>query len=141
MAGLVSFVVPAHNEAGALPTLCEEIRAAARALAGPYEIVIVDDGSTDGTAAWLQERSRADEDLVAVSFETNRGQSAALAAGLDASRGERIVTLDADLQNDPADIPHLLEVLDDGFDIVSGWRRSRKDGFLLRTLPSRSPTG
>ena len=101
-----------------------------------FELVLVDDGSRDGTAAALQELATAVPELVAVMLRRNYGQTAAMAAGFDASRGAVIVTLDGDLQNDPADIPVLIEKLDAGFDLVSGWRHQRQDGAFNRLLPS-----
>jgi len=128
---LVSFVVPAHNEEESLPVLVEEIREAARALGQPYEIVVVDDGSTDTTGAWLKSQAERSEDLVVLYTAHNHGQSAAMAAGMQASGGAVIVTLDADLQNDPADAPRLVEALAD-CDLACGVRRKRKDSAAKR---------
>jgi len=128
---MVSFVVPAHNERDSLPRLLDEIRAAAARIGTGYEIVVVDDGSTDGTGAWIEEEARRSADLRAVLHGRNRGQSAALATGLDASRGDVVVTMDADLQNDPADVPALLAALE-GFDLACGVRRRRRDPIAKR---------
>lgn len=127
---MLSFVVPAHDERASLPALVEEIRAAAARLGAPYEIVVVDDGSEDGTDAWLEGAARA-ADLRFVRHRRKLGQSAALASGLRASRGDLLVTLDADLQNDPADVPALLAALD-GADLVCGVRAARRDGVAKR---------
>jgi glycosyltransferase involved in cell wall biosynthesis len=103
----------------------------------PYELIFVDDGSTDGTTARLAEIQDADPEHVVVALlRRNCGQTAALSAALDLARGEILVPIDGDRQNDPADIPRLLERLDFGFDVVSGWRRDRKDALLTRKLPS-----
>lgn len=133
----LSIVVPAYNEAGNLPALVAEIRAA---VAGEdYEIVIVDDGSTDGTAATLRSLAAEEPALRPFRMPANRGQSAALAAGIHQARGEIVVTLDADLQNDPADIPRLIEALE-GYDVVSGVRAQRNDTWLRR-VSSRIANG
>jgi glycosyltransferase involved in cell wall biosynthesis len=102
-----------------------------------FELVLVDDGSVDATASVLAQLADVTPELVAVLLRRNYGQTAAMAAGFDASCGELIVTLDGDLQNDPADIPLLLERLGEGFDLVSGWRHQRQDGALNRLLPSK----
>jgi len=127
----LSFVVAAHNEEDSLPVLCEEIRAAARAIGKGYEILVVDDGSTDGTGPWLEAQGAAADDLVVIRLPKNRGQSAALAIGLEHARGEILVTLDADLQNDPKDTALLLEALP-GHDLACGVRQGRKDTFAKR---------
>jgi len=101
-----------------------------------YEIIFVNDGSTDGSNELLDRLADGDPTVRVIHFRRNFGQTAALMAGFDHSRGEVIVSLDADCQNDPADIPEILAKLDEGFDVVNGWRRDRKDGFLRRRLPS-----
>jgi glycosyltransferase involved in cell wall biosynthesis len=133
----LSVVVPLHNEAGSLETLIRDLLAALRPLKLPFELVLVDDGSRDGTASLLQQHCQSVPELVAVLLRRNYGQTAAMAAGFDASSGAVIVTLDGDLQNDPADIPLLLERLNDGYDLVSGWRHQRQDARVSRLLPSR----
>jgi glycosyltransferase involved in cell wall biosynthesis len=115
----------------------EQLLAVLRPLGRSFELVLVDDGSRDETAAALERLSGQVPELVAVLLRRNYGQSAAMAAGFDASRGEVIVTLDGDLQNDPADIPLLLERLEEGYDLVSGWRHQRQDAAVSRLLPSR----
>ena len=130
----VAVVVPMFNEAGNVQKLVAELMAA---LTGyEFEIVLVDDGSTDGTADEIESVAE-DPRVRAVYLATNFGQSAALAAGVAATDVDTIVTVDGDLHNDPADIPKLLKKLDEGFDIVSGWRRDRKGSLVARRLPSR----
>jgi glycosyltransferase involved in cell wall biosynthesis len=108
-----------------------------RGLGEPYEIVFVDDGSTDRSPAILEEIRQADSCVRTVTLRRNFGQTPALKAGFDAARGEVIIAMDGDLQHDPAEIPSFIEKLDEGFDIVSGWRHERKDTWLTRRLPSR----
>ncbi|MEY3930831.1 MAG: hypothetical protein RLZZ516_2541 [Cyanobacteriota bacterium] len=133
----LSIVVPLYNEEESLPLLVERLLAVLRPLGRPFELVLVDDGSSDATAAVLRRLAAATPELVAVLLRRNYGQTPAMAAGFDASRGGVIVTLDGDLQNDPADIPMLLEQLGQGFDMVSGWRHQRQDHAVSRLLPSR----
>jgi glycosyltransferase involved in cell wall biosynthesis len=133
----VSVVVPLFNEAESLPLLVEQLLVNLRPLRKSFELVLVDDGSSDATATVLRQLAQATPELVAVLLRRNYGQTAAMAAGFDASGGAVIVTLDGDLQNDPADIPLLLNQLEEGFDLVSGWRHHRQDGALDRLLPSR----
>jgi glycosyltransferase involved in cell wall biosynthesis len=133
----LSIVVPLYNEAANLPLLVEQLLAALRPLGRHFELVLVDDGSRDGSPAVLEDLSRRVPELVAVLLRRNYGQTAAMAAGFDASRGAVIVTLDGDLQNDPADIPLLLAQLSEGYDLVSGWRHQRQDAAISRLLPSR----
>ena len=126
----VTLVVPAHDEEESLPPLIGEIR---EALAGiPYEVVLVDDGSTDGTLGVMLALAESDPAVRVIRQRPNRGQSAALCAGWRAARAPVVVTLDADLQNDPADVPRLLATLEDGFDVVNGVRSDRKDGWVRR---------
>ena len=133
----LSLIVPVYNEEKNLPLLIEAIQKALDPLPYTWEVVLVDDGSQDGSLQVLiQLAEEASDRLRVVSFRRNFGQTAAIAAGLDYARGEIIVLLDADMQNDPADIPMLLEKLDEGYDLVSGWRRRRQDAYLTRTLPS-----
>jgi len=132
----ISVVIPVYNEAENLRLLFQAIN---EALAGiSYEIIFVDDGSIDGSVEILFEIAQEAKDIVSViQFRRNFGQTAAIAAGLDYSAGEIIVLLDADLQNDPADIPMLVEKIEEGYDVVSGWRVDRKDTLITRTIPSR----
>jgi len=133
----LSVVLPVYNEAGSLPSLIPELTAVLRRLDRSYEIVAVDDGSSDDGVAVLHRLQEQEPHLRIVQFRRNFGQTAAFAAGFDYARGDVIVTLDADGQNDPADIPRLLEVMEEGdYDLVNGWRRNRKEPFLTRKLPS-----
>ena len=132
----ISVVVPIYNEDESLVLLVEELHAALRPTGKNYELVLVDDGSSDGSWALLEKLANTDEALHLLRFRRNFGQTAAMQAGLDAARGKAVVTIDADLQNDPADIPMMLAKLDEGYDLVAGWRKSRKDAFLNRKLPS-----
>jgi glycosyltransferase involved in cell wall biosynthesis len=132
----LSIVVPIYNEEESVVALIAEIHAALGPSGLDYEIVCVDDGSRDRSFALLTELARQDPRLVAGSFRRNFGQTAAMQAGISAARGEIIVTLDADLQNDPADIPRLVAKLEEGYDLVAGWRADRKDTFINRRLPS-----
>ena len=132
----LSIVVPLFNEQESLPLLLERLLAELRPLGRPFELVLVDDGSSDGTAAALRDQVAHTPELVAVLLRRNYGQTAAMAAGFDASRGAVIITLDGDLQNDPADIPMLLAQLEQGYDLVSGWRHQRQDNTVSRLVPS-----
>jgi glycosyltransferase involved in cell wall biosynthesis len=133
----LSLIIPVYNEEKNLPLLIEAIHKALDSMPYTWEVVLVDDGSEDGSLQVLSQLAEGDrEHLRVVSFRRNFGQTAAIAAGLDYAQGEIIVLLDADLQNDPADIPMLLEMLDEGYDLVSGWRKKRQDAYLTRTLPS-----
>jgi len=133
----LSLVVPVYNEAENLRLLFDAIHEALDPWPRPWEVVFVDDGSTDDSLNVLNELAEQDSQHVrVVSFRRNFGQTAAIVAGLDHSQGEIIVLLDADMQNDPADIPMMLGKLDEGYDLVSGWRKARKDSYLTRILPS-----
>ena len=133
----VSAVVPVYNEVESLPHLIEAIASSLQASGLTYQIICVDDGSKDGSAALLKEMAASRDDLCAVILRRNYGQTAAMSAGFDRARGRVIVTLDGDLQNDPADIPLLLAKLDEGYDLVSGWRKNRQDNTISRLLPSK----
>ena len=133
----LSVVIPVFNEEGNLAALHQELTAALEAFGKTYEILFVDDGSTDASFALLKSLHHRDDQVRVVRFRKNFGQTAALAAGFAEARAPVIVTLDADLQNDPKDIPRLVNRLEAGFDIVCGWRKERKDAFLARTLPSQ----
>ena len=130
-------VIPVFNEEGNLAALHQELTAALERFGKRYEILFIDDGSTDAGFALLKSLNHRDEHVRVVRFRKNFGQTAALAAGFVEARAPVIVTLDADLQNDPKDIPRLVERLDAGFDMVCGWRKDRKDAFLVRKLPSQ----
>lgn len=132
----ISLVIPVYNEEESLPALIAALDEAIVPLPQPVEVVLVDDGSQDRSFEILREAARTRPWMKLVRFRRNFGQTAAMAAGIDHSRGPIIVPLDADLQNDPADIPALLAKLDQGYDVVSGWRKDRKDKALTRRLPS-----
>jgi glycosyltransferase involved in cell wall biosynthesis len=132
----LSIVIPLYNEEESIEALYEEVRAAADRLGREYEVVLVDDGSTDATAAKLREICQRDPRCKALRFRRNYGQTAALQAGFDEARGQVVITLDGDLQNDPEDFGLLLATLDEGYDVVCGWRRNRRDKLLTRRLPS-----
>lgn len=132
----ISIVVPVYNEEESLPTLQAEITRAMEGFGRTYDVVYVDDRSSDRSLAVLLEMHRADRRVRVIGLRRRSGQTAAMAAGFDHARGEVVVTLDADLQNDPADIPTVVRALDRGVDVVAGWRKDRQDGFLLRRLPS-----
>ncbi|MEM8828277.1 MAG: glycosyltransferase family 2 protein [Cyanobacteria bacterium P01_G01_bin.19] len=133
----LSIVVPIYNEAESVETLVEAIANSIAETNLNYEIICVDDGSKDGSTDILSNLARRRIDLKAVILRRNYGQTAAMAAGFESATGKVIVTLDGDLQNDPADIPMLLAKLDEGYDLVSGWRKNRQDAALTRLLPSR----
>jgi glycosyltransferase involved in cell wall biosynthesis len=135
----VSIVIPVYNEEENLPFLKKALDEALLQLTGhSWEVILVDDGSTDRSAEKIHQIAQADPDhVVAITLRRNFGQTAAIAAGIDHARGEVIVLMDADLQNDPLDIPLLIEKIEQGYDVVSGWRKERQDTFLTRTLPSR----
>ena len=133
----LSLIVPVYNEEESLPLLMEAICMALQPLRQKWEVVFVDDGSSDHSVDVLKQFvEKHPEHVRVVIFRRNFGQTAAIAAGIDYSRGAIIVLLDADMQNDPADIPMLLAKLDEGYDLVSGWRKDRKDNQLTRTIPS-----
>ena len=132
----LSLVIPVYNEEENLRPLAAEIRAALDGTGLDYEAIFIDDGSKDRSFAVLAELAAEDNHIVAIRFRRNYGQTAAFAAGFDHARGRVIVTLDADRQNDPADIPTLLAELDKGYDVVNGWRENRQDD-LVRRFPSR----
>ncbi|WP_041374925.1 glycosyltransferase family 2 protein [Prochlorococcus marinus] len=133
----LSVVVPLYNEEESLPQLVDQLLAALRPTGEIFELVLVNDGSTDSTAKVLEQLSIKTPELVGVLLRKNYGQTAAMSAGFDISQGKVIVCLDGDLQNDPADIPLLLEKLNEGYDLVSGWRHQRQDAALQRKLPSK----
>lgn len=133
----VSVVVPLLNEEENIEILYKELTQVLTGLALEYELIFVDDGSSDSSLQILRRIQASDTHLVVVSLRKNFGQTAAMSAGFDLARGRLIVAMDADLQNDPADIPILLKKIEEGFDVVTGWRHDRKDPFLSRKLPSR----
>lgn len=134
----LSVVIPIYDEEENIPELYRRLHQTLSTLDRSYEIIAIDDGSRDNSFSILKELAEQDPHLRVVRFRRNFGQSAAFAAGFDLARGQVIITMDADLQNDPADIPRLLETMEQGdYDIVSGWRKDRKDPFLTRRLPSQ----
>jgi Glycosyltransferases involved in cell wall biogenesis len=133
----ISIVIPIYNEEESVGTLYEKIIDTMNKLPYDYEIIAVDDGSTDNTFNKLKEIASKDKRLKVISFKRNYGQTAAMFAGFQHASGDVVITMDADLQNDPADIPILIEKIDEGYDVVSGWRKDRKDPFFSRTLPSK----
>jgi glycosyltransferase involved in cell wall biosynthesis len=132
----VSIVIPVYNEAENIAALLQELQVAVRPVPGSKEIVVVDDGSTDGTAAVLEHLCEQEPSLTVIRLSRNFGQTAALAAGMAHAAGGVVITLDGDLQNDPADIPRLIAKLEEGYDLVTGWRVDRQDAFVTRRLPS-----
>jgi glycosyltransferase involved in cell wall biosynthesis len=133
----LSMVVPVHNEEENLPLLYEAVVAAIQPLGLEWELVLVDDGSKDHSMNVLQGLALRDaQHIRLVELRRNFGQTAAIAAGIDHSCGEIVVLLDADLQNDPCDIPGMLDLIHEGYDVVSGWRKDRQDNYATRTLPS-----
>ena len=133
---ILSIVVPVYNEEENVRPLFEKIQAVCETIGVAYEVLFVDDGSRDETFAVLSELSKQEPQLAVVRFQKNAGQTAAMAAGFEFAQGQRIVSMDGDLQNDPNDIPKLLEKLDEGYDLVCGWRKERQDKFLTRRVPS-----
>ena len=133
----ISVVVPLLNEEDNVEPMLDELFAVLEGLDRSSEVICIDDGSSDGTFEKLRGIAIRRPALSVLRFAKNYGQTAALAAGFHAATGTVVITIDGDMQNDPADIPRLLVVFDSGYDIVSGWRKQRKDGFLLRTMPSR----
>lgn len=133
----LSIVLPVYNEQDNIKELHQEIVAVLDTMDMTSEIIYVDDGSSDLTLERLKEIQIQDARVVVVQFRRNFGQTAAMSAGFDLAKGEVIVSMDADRQNDPSDIPRLLEKLEEGYDLVSGWRYDRQDGFVLRRLPSQ----
>jgi glycosyltransferase involved in cell wall biosynthesis len=132
----LSIVIPVFNEEGNLEELYDRLTNALAPIKQSYEIIFVDDGSTDRSFEISRQIAQIDPNVRAICFRRNFGQTAAMSAGFDHARGNVIIPMDADLQNDPLDIERLLQKLDEGYDVVSGWRADRKDGFILRRLPS-----
>jgi len=133
----VSIVIPFYNEEESIPPLLDAVRRAMESSGDTYEVIAVDDGSTDGSFVALEAQQRRDPHLRVIRLRRNYGQTPAMAAGFDHCLGEVVVTMDGDLQNDPADIPVLLEKIRSGWDFVCGWRKNRQDRWLSRKLPSR----
>lgn len=136
-----SLVIPVYNEVGNLKPLYEEVLPVMEGLGGKWEIIFTDDGSNDGSGEVLKELAQQDCRVRVIHFRRNYGQTAAMAAGFELARGEVVITMDADLQNDPQDIPRLLDKMAEGYDLVSGWRVNRQDRALTRRLPSKIANG
>lgn len=134
----LSIIIPVYNEEDNVLPLHQKITEALDSMGQPYEVIIVDDGSTDNTALRLKELAKSDNRLKVIHLRRNFGQTPAMMAGIDAATGDILIPMDGDLQNDPADIPKLLAKLDEGYDVVSGWRKDRQDHPLKRNLPSKA---
>ncbi|MBP01606.1 MAG: glycosyltransferase [Rhodospirillaceae bacterium] len=134
---LISVIIPLYNESGNIDVLCKELISELKKLGRPYEVIFIDDGSTDNTAEKLTAWAKTNEQLKLLSFKRNVGQTAAMMAGIDNAKGDIFIPMDGDLQSDPAEIQNLLAKLNEGFDVVSGWRQNRRDSFWSRVLPSK----
>ena len=132
---MISVIIPVFNEIGSLPELMDQLRKILH-IYKKWEILFVDDGSTDGSTEFLNDLSRKDEKVTLIQFHRNYGKSAALAEGFKRAKGEYLITMDADLQDDPSEIPNLMKKLEEGFDLVSGWKKERKDPISKR-FPSK----
>ena len=132
----LSVVIPIYNEEENINPLYEELKEVLNTLEHEHEVIFVDDGSSDGSLSLMEKIQEQDEHTVVVSFRRNFGQTAAMSAGFDYASGDVIVTMDGDMQNDPHDIPMFLEKMEEGYELVSGWRHDRQDPFLNRRLPS-----
>jgi glycosyltransferase involved in cell wall biosynthesis len=132
-----SIVVPFHNEEENVPRLYDKLTTVMETVGDSFELVFVDDGSSDGTFRILQDILAVDSRVTIVKLRRNFGQTSALAAGFDNAQGEYIIAMDGDLQHDPDDIPLFIEKIDEGYDVVSGWRKQRIDNFVMRRIPSR----
>jgi glycosyltransferase involved in cell wall biosynthesis len=132
----LSIIVPVYNEQDNVAAVYSAIKSALQSMGCTYEIVMVDDGSSDKSYSLLKDLALQDADLKVIRFRRNFGQTAAMSAGFDFAKGDIIIPMDGDLQNDPSDIPRLVEKIHEGYDVVSGWRRDRKDTFVSRKIPS-----
>ena len=137
MPDTLSIIIPLYNEQDNIAPLHKKLDAVLPTLGHPYEIILVNDGSTDETRQRLDALAGRDERVRVIHLRRNFGQTAAMMAGIDLARGDILIPMDGDLQNDPVDIPRLLQKLDEGFDVVSGWRKDRKDNPIKRNFPSR----
>src|SRR5260221_2949016 len=133
---LISICVPVYNEQEALGDLSKGVRQELTRLGQPWEIIFINDGSTDNSAAILDQLADSDRRIRVIPFKRTSGQAAAMMAGFDFAQGDVIIPLDGDGQNDPADIPRMLNLIDQGFDVVSGWRKDRQDNVIQRNIPS-----
>jgi glycosyltransferase involved in cell wall biosynthesis len=134
---MLSIIIPLYNEVESIPTLYERLIQVLAAIGRPWELIFVNDGSVDGSKQALDQLADQDPRMKVIHFKRNFGQTAALMAGIDFARGDILISMDGDLQNDPADIPKFLAQLENGYDVCSGWRKDRQDSVLKRTLPSR----
>jgi len=137
----LSILLPVYNEDENLVRLHAKVISALERLGYSFEVIYVDDGSTDHSSELLEMFAAKDQRVRVIAFRRNYGQTAAMAAGIDAARGDVLVPMDADLQNDPADIERLLSKLEEGYDVVSGWRKDRQDAYFIRVLPSKVANG
>ena len=137
MPDMLSIIIPLYNEEDNIEPLYAKLDTVLGSLGHPYEVILVNDGSTDDTRSRIDAVASRDERVRVVHLRRNFGQTPAMMAGIDAARGDILIPMDGDLQNDPADIPRLLAKLDEGYDVVSGWRKDRKDNPIKRNLPSR----
>jgi glycosyltransferase involved in cell wall biosynthesis len=133
---MISVLIPIFNEEENIAPLYEKLTSVLNRIGKDYEVIFIDDGSSDGTLSLLRPICKKDPRIKFISFSRNFGQTSALSAGIDFSKGKIIIPMDGDLQNDPEDIPSLLQRIEEGYDVVSGWRKDRKDPFLKRRLPS-----
>ncbi|BAT71745.1 dolichol-phosphate mannosyltransferase [Thermosulfidibacter takaii ABI70S6] len=133
----ISIVIPIYNEEENIRPLYKELKEVLNKMENEYEIIFVNDGSTDGSEKILDELAKENPNVKVIHFRRNFGQTAAISAGFRYATGDVIITMDGDLQNDPADIPKLLEKIEEGYDLVSGWRRDRKDPYWTRVFPSK----
>lgn len=134
---MLSIIIPVFNERENILLLCNRLICELDRICKPYEVILVNDGSTDGSEEILSDIADKDARIKIINFRRNYGQTSAMMAGIDYASGDIIIPMDGDMQNDPADIPRLLSKLDDGYDVVSGWRKNRQDNALKRNLPSR----
>ncbi len=132
----LSIVIPIFNEEENVPLIYEELKGVLEGMAVEHEILFIDDGSNDNSLNIIKALQDKDPSVIGVSFRRNFGQTAAMSAGFDYATGDVIVTMDGDLQNDPHDIPHMIQKIGEGYDVVTGWRHDRKDAFINRKLPS-----
>jgi len=132
----LSIIIPIYNEEESVKELYQELNGILKGLSIGYEIIMINDGSTDNSYRVIKEIAQEDSNFKVINFRKNFGQTAAMSAGIDISQGEIIIPMDADLQNDPADIPKFLKKMEEGFDVVSGWRKNRQDSLLTRKIPS-----
>ena len=134
----LSVVIPVYNEVENVEMLYHALENVLDRLNKSYEVILIDDGSSDGTYSKLKEVHEKNHKFKVIRFRRNFGQTAAMSAGFDYAKGETVLTIDADLQNDPNEIPLLIEEIDKGYDVVSGWRKNRRDNVIIRTIPSRA---